>query len=81
MSRKDLLPRSRDLEPVAPAAPSRASIERLLLDAYPALALAPPRLRAHLERHADAIAQLVDAAEEGAAEGGIRPQSGGRVAV
>jgi len=53
------------IEPVDPVAPSRASIEQLLLDAYPALALAPPRLRAHLERHAGAIAQLVDAAGEG----------------
>ena len=75
MSRKELLPRSRDLEPVEPPAPSRASIERLLLDAYPALASAPPRLRAHLERHADAIAQLVDAAGEG--DVGL---GGGRVA-
>jgi hypothetical protein len=69
------------IEAVPASIPSRAAIEKLLLDACPALASAPPRLRAHLERHAGAIAQLVDAAGEAPAEADIRPPSGGRVAV
>lgn len=60
--------------------PSRASIERLLLDTYPTLASAPPRLRAHLARHAEAIATLVDAASEAPAEAGIVPLTGERSA-